>query len=408
MIPGLGFRTLALKKGLAAPVAIDATEVTAVAFSANWNEVDEATFYFLDVSTSDDFSSFVTGYENLNVGNVTTKSVTGLTDDTTYYYRVRAANENFISKDSNIITQATPALIIGGVEGAGIAATGGTESTIDVSGVSYRVHVFNSSSTLDLLPNYSEIVDVEYLVVAGGGGGSRDFGGGGGAGGYRCSVLGELSGGGVATEEKAIVTSNQSIIIGAGGIAGVLGASGTGGNGNDSTVGSIIMSIGGGAGGWPGGSSGNGRNGGSGGGGGAEGSYSGGTGTPNQGYDGGSSIASVSISGGSGGGGASEKGLSNIDWTGGKGGNGLSSSITNISMFRAGGGGGGGGQTAPISDISGGVGGDGGGGNAATPQNSSTAGGVNTGGGGGAGLNRTSRNNGAPGGSGTVIIRYKI
>ena len=36
--------------------------------------------------------TYVPGYQNLNVGNATSRSVTGLNASTTYYYRVRAYN----------------------------------------------------------------------------------------------------------------------------------------------------------------------------------------------------------------------------------------------------------------------------------------------------------------------------
>lgn len=45
--------------------------------------------------------TYVTGYENLNVGNVTSYSVTGLDPGTTYYYVVRAYNDYGTSGNSN-------------------------------------------------------------------------------------------------------------------------------------------------------------------------------------------------------------------------------------------------------------------------------------------------------------------
>lgn len=88
---------------LSAPVATAATSITYTSFSANWNSVAYATKYRLDVSTVSDFSSFVSGYSNLDVGNVTTYSVSGLSSGT-YYYRLRAENSNGQSIHSNIIT----------------------------------------------------------------------------------------------------------------------------------------------------------------------------------------------------------------------------------------------------------------------------------------------------------------
>jgi hypothetical protein len=67
-----------------------ATYVASYSFAANWSSVTGATSYRLDVSTSSSFSTYVPGYHNLNVGNVTRRSVTGLNPSTAYYFRVRA------------------------------------------------------------------------------------------------------------------------------------------------------------------------------------------------------------------------------------------------------------------------------------------------------------------------------
>jgi hypothetical protein len=57
----------------------------------------------LDVSTSSTFDSYVPGYQNRDVGNVTNQNVTGLAATTFYYYRVRAYNGNGTSPNSNVI-----------------------------------------------------------------------------------------------------------------------------------------------------------------------------------------------------------------------------------------------------------------------------------------------------------------
>lgn len=91
-----------------APLATAATNTIAIAFDANWNAVSGATAYYIDVDDNADFSSPLTGYNNLNVGNVVTYSITGLTAGTTYYYRVRAENSCGIGGNSNTITTITP------------------------------------------------------------------------------------------------------------------------------------------------------------------------------------------------------------------------------------------------------------------------------------------------------------
>jgi len=85
------------------PVATAGSSVLSTSFTANWNAVDNATSYRLDVSTEPNFATFVTGYNNLDAGNVVSTSVTGLTAGVAYYYRVRASNANGQSFNSNII-----------------------------------------------------------------------------------------------------------------------------------------------------------------------------------------------------------------------------------------------------------------------------------------------------------------
>jgi Secretion system C-terminal sorting domain/Receptor L domain len=92
---------------LTAPVALAAISITNSGFTANWQASSGATKYFLDVSTSSTFTTFVTGFNNLDAGNVLTRSVTGLNANTTYYFRVRANNTSGTSPNSNVIQLTT-------------------------------------------------------------------------------------------------------------------------------------------------------------------------------------------------------------------------------------------------------------------------------------------------------------
>ncbi len=89
------------------PSATAATLPTTSSFSANWNAIAGVTAFFLDVSTNSAFSSFVTGYNNLAVGNVVTYPITGLSAGTTYYYRVSTNNNSCGSSYSSTISQTT-------------------------------------------------------------------------------------------------------------------------------------------------------------------------------------------------------------------------------------------------------------------------------------------------------------
>lgn len=77
------------------------SSITDTSFKANWSSANCATTYLLDVSTNDSFSTFVSGYNNLDVGNVTNKTITGLSCDTPYHYRVRAKSGSSTSPSSS-------------------------------------------------------------------------------------------------------------------------------------------------------------------------------------------------------------------------------------------------------------------------------------------------------------------
>ena len=272
----------------------------------------------------------------------------------------------------------------------GIIATGGTVTEITVSGVNYKVHTFTDVGVSTF--TVSRGGEVEYLVIGGGGGGSRQSAGGGGAGGYRCSVSGESSGRGATAESGLTVTvQSYSVIVGAGGTSyGELSDSGT------PSVFSSITSLGGGKG----------ANralsqtsatGGSGGGGASTSNATynvGASGTPGQGYDGGTGVDFGNYTAG-GGGGAGGNG-SNGGGSNGNGGGGVTSSINGSPVARAGGGGGGSNVTTASASAGGGTGG-----NTSTPAGTTTA---NTGGGGGSTGGATATS-GAPG---VVIIRYRV
>ncbi len=284
------------------------------------------------------------------------------------------------------------------------AAIGGNTIT-EVGG--YRIHTFTSSGTFQVVSGTGA---VEYLVVAGGAGGGSSFGGGGGAGGFRTNVPGSTSGRGSAPEgAMTIAVGSYSVVVGAGGTAPLGNAEGI--DGGDSSFNGIV-SLGGGGGGCQGVYTPVNVNGGCGGGlSHNSGVGNRGLGTTGQGYDSGACYNGGSPYSNPGGGGAGEIGQTPTNAsTSVRGGNGQVSSITGSNVTYAGGGGGGGGGPSYNTNTSTAYGGAGGGGaggpSASTDGYSGTA---NTGGGGGG---SHSYNDGARrggyGGSGIVIIRYKI
>ncbi|MBO0695371.1 MAG: fibronectin type III domain-containing protein, partial [Verrucomicrobia bacterium] len=92
-----------------APAAIEVPSPTRTSFMANWPSKSGATGYLLDVSTSNSFGSYVNGYHDLDVANVTGRVVTGLKPGTTYYYRVRAYDASGAGDYSAVTTATTVA-----------------------------------------------------------------------------------------------------------------------------------------------------------------------------------------------------------------------------------------------------------------------------------------------------------
>lgn len=81
------------------PTVTAGTDPTCSSFLANWTAAPNATGYYLDVSTVNNFS---TGpYSNLDIGLVSSYNVTGLNKETTYFYRLRAYNSCGTSISSN-------------------------------------------------------------------------------------------------------------------------------------------------------------------------------------------------------------------------------------------------------------------------------------------------------------------
>ena len=232
--------------------------------------------------------------------------------------------------------------------------------------------------------------EIEYLIIAGGGAGGTGNGGsgGGGAGGY-------LSG-----QFVTGIGSLYTFVVGAGGAGGLTVRDTVGDSGDNSTAFGITAIGGGGGGAWNGKP---GLSGGSGGGAGQWGSGSvvGGAGTPGQGNKGGDSATNSNPYSGGGGGGAGEAGEGQTGAVS-NGGDGLASSITGSSIYRAGGGGAG---TETSNHLNTGLGGLGGGGNGGTNTRLATSGSTNTGSGGGGGGWPESQYPNGSGGSGVVILR---
>jgi len=89
------------------PVSQAASVTGATSFAAAWLPVTEAAGYRLDVSTNAAFSTYQDAYEDRDVGLVTSHTVTGLTAELTYHYRVRAYDTGSTSGNSATQSVAT-------------------------------------------------------------------------------------------------------------------------------------------------------------------------------------------------------------------------------------------------------------------------------------------------------------
>jgi hypothetical protein len=317
-----------------------------------------------------------------------------------------AINSIVIKQGSTPTFSAGSTFTLYGVASAAISgmakATGG--DTIATDGT-YWYHAFRASGTF----TPSVPLTCDYLVIAGGGAGGNGKSGGGGAGGLR-STVGATGGGGSLESPLSLTAQAYTVTIGAGGTASTSQLSGlaTTRNGNNSVF-ATITATGGGGGGQDADNAGQaGGNGGSGGG--AARNATVGTGTANQGFNGGTGFTGGGAYGGGGGGGAGAVGANGGVTIGGNGGAGVLISAlatptgTGVSSYYAGGGG----ACAylPASGVPG-TGGAGGGGNGASTTTSvGVAGTVNTGSGGG-GNDGNGYSSGA-GGSGLVIVRYAV
>lgn len=74
---------------VAPPTLGNASALTATGFTVTWTAVAGADKYLLDVSTSNNFATTVTGFNKKEVTGTTT-NVTGLTTKTKYYFRLYA------------------------------------------------------------------------------------------------------------------------------------------------------------------------------------------------------------------------------------------------------------------------------------------------------------------------------
>lgn len=100
---------------------------------------------------------FVSGYQNLNVGDVLTQTISGLESGTKYYYRVRALNGSCVSVNSNIIEATTTGTV---------RWTGATNT--NWSTASNWSNALVPDGTYDIeIPSGNPVLDTAYIVQTG-------------------------------------------------------------------------------------------------------------------------------------------------------------------------------------------------------------------------------------------------
>lgn len=152
----------------AKPVITSITDVTNNSFIVNWDAVPFAETYKLDVSLDPNFNVLVSGYSNLNTGNVTSISVTGLTPHLIYYVRLRA------SHDLTSINSATKTVLtkgIGTITFSNLTAVyDGTEKTVNYTTVPAGLNVIVTYDGITNKPvnvgtySFTGIIDHENFI----------------------------------------------------------------------------------------------------------------------------------------------------------------------------------------------------------------------------------------------------
>ncbi len=143
------------RNGIAWPIeTVSSAPPTRGSFMATWGNLRGATGYLLDVSTSSQFISYVDGYHELDVGNVTGQVVVGLRPGTTYYYRVRPYSAAGASGYSETMTASTTA-----TTGLTIHATFDSSLTGNPNAAAIEAMINRAISILESL--YSDPITVE-------------------------------------------------------------------------------------------------------------------------------------------------------------------------------------------------------------------------------------------------------
>ncbi|MFZ6014323.1 MAG: DUF6443 domain-containing protein, partial [Bacteroidota bacterium] len=139
------------------PINLAASGITTTSFTADWRNSWGADHYKIDVSAFSDFSSLVSGYNNLQVSG-TSVAVTGLAANTTYYWRVRASNSMGTSASSAAGTVILLPTAPAATAATNITTTSFTANWQTVAGaMEYRLDVSDNSGFSSFVSGYNNI-----------------------------------------------------------------------------------------------------------------------------------------------------------------------------------------------------------------------------------------------------------
>jgi sugar lactone lactonase YvrE len=141
-----------------APVALAASSVKTREFVANWELVNGAESYIIDVSDREDFTSTLPSYNAKNVGNQTSAIIENVSPGTTYFYRLRAKTEDLISGNSQTIETTTfPEIpvIAGATDRNALKFTVNWQEA--EGAVNYRLDVARDSNFEDMVSGFDDI-----------------------------------------------------------------------------------------------------------------------------------------------------------------------------------------------------------------------------------------------------------
>lgn len=139
-----------------APVSLAATNVQEREFTANWELVDGAGLYLIDVSRDEEFDNILSGFDDQEVGNVTSFTVDPVSPGGTYWYRVKAQSDGLNGAYSDPIEVHTFPDVPVASNPSNVSATYFKANWQNAEGAqSYRLDVSRDSGFEDMLEDYN-------------------------------------------------------------------------------------------------------------------------------------------------------------------------------------------------------------------------------------------------------------